>query len=141
MSTTQLIIRYSFFAVIATLCNLGAQRLVFALAPQQINLVLALIFGTGIGLVVKYALDKRWIFNDALRPAAQESRTFSLYTLTGVATTLVFWGSEAGFWWIWQSQTMREVGAIVGLSIGYVVKYFLDRRFVFTDRALAGTGN
>jgi hypothetical protein len=27
---------------------------------------------------------------------------------------------------------MRELGAVIGLTIGYVVKYELDRRFVFT---------
>jgi putative flippase GtrA len=34
---------------------------------------------------------------------------------------------------------MRELGAILGLSVGYVVKYNLDRRFVFTDRQLAAS--
>lgn len=28
---------------------------------------------------------------------------------------------------------MRELGAIMGLSIGYIVKFNLDRRFVFAD--------
>ena len=34
---------------------------------------------------------------------------------------------------------MRELGAVLGLSVGYVVKYFLDRRFVFqnTQKAAA----
>lgn len=131
MSTTQLVLRYGLFAVIATLCNLGAQRLVFALAPETARFWLALLAGTGIGLVVKYVLDKKWIFGHVTRAVSDETKTFSLYTLTGVITTLVFWGMEGGFWWIWQTQTMREVGAIIGLSIGYVVKYNLDRRFVF----------
>lgn len=131
MSTTQLVLRYGFFAVIATLCNLGAQRLVFALAPETARFWLALIAGTGIGLVVKYVLDKKWIFGHVTRAVSDETKTFSLYTLTGIITTLVFWGMEGGFWWIWQTQTMREIGAIIGLSIGYVVKYNLDRRFVF----------
>jgi len=131
VSTTQLVLRYGLFAVIATLCNLGAQRLVFALAPETARFWLALLAGTGIGLVVKYVLDKKWIFGHVTRAVSDETKTFSLYTLTGVITTLVFWGMEGGFWWIWQTQTMREVGAIIGLSIGYVVKYNLDRRFVF----------
>lgn len=134
MSTTSLIFRYGAFAVIATLANLGAQRLTFAYAPEAIRLLTALVSGTGVGLVVKYLLDKKWIFHDEMRPAAQEARTFSLYTLTGVGTTAIFWGMESVFWVIWHSQHMREVGAVIGLSIGYVIKYNLDKRFVFSGR-------
>ena len=135
MSTASLILRYGAFAVIATLANLGAQRLAFAFAPEAIRLLAALVCGTGVGLVVKYLLDKKWIFQDAVRPAAEEARTFSLYTLTGVGTTLIFWGMESAFWAIWQSQHMRELGAVIGLSIGYVIKYNLDKRFVFAGSA------
>ncbi|MEL6702576.1 MAG: GtrA family protein, partial [Pseudomonadota bacterium] len=49
-------------------------------------------------------------------------------------TTMIFWGTETAFWLIWDTDIMRELGAVIGLSIGYVVKYNLDRRFVFTDR-------
>ncbi|MDC1270063.1 GtrA family protein, partial [Amylibacter sp.] len=44
---------------------------------------------------------------------------------------------ETAFWLVWQTYAMRELGAVLGLSIGYVVKYNLDRRFVFTDTELA----
>ena len=32
---------------------------------------------------------------------------------------------------IWQTDLMRELGAVIGLAIGYVVKFQLDKRFVF----------
>lgn len=132
MSTAGLILRYGAFAAIATLANLGAQRAAFALVPEgQLRLATALICGTGVGLVVKYLLDKRWIFHDRLRPAREETRTFSLYTLTGVGTTALFWGTESLFWAVWQTQEMRELGAVLGLTAGYVIKYNLDKRFVF----------
>ncbi len=132
MTTTGLIIRYAGFAGIATLANLGAQRAVFALlAEGQLRLIAALVCGTGVGLVVKYLLDKRWIFFDRMRPIKDETRTFSLYTLTGVGTTALFWGSESLFWVFWQTQHMRELGAVLGLTAGYVIKYNLDKRFVF----------
>ena len=55
----------------------------------------------------------------------------------GIVTTMIFWGFEAGFWYVWRSDMMRVLGEVIGLAIGYVVKYELDRRFVFTpsDRA------
>lgn len=135
MTTGGLILRYGAFAALATLANLGAQRLAFALAPEQVRLLAALVCGTGIGLVVKYLLDKRWIFFAAAQPLLAETRTFSLYTLTGAGTTLLFWGAEAGFWALWQTQTMREAGAVLGLTAGYVIKYNLDKRFVFRRAA------
>ncbi|PCH74939.1 MAG: polysaccharide biosynthesis protein GtrA [Rhodobacteraceae bacterium] len=132
-----LAIRYAAFAAIASVANLATQRLVFAATDLEIRLLIALVAGTGVGLVLKYVLDKKWIFFDAAQPLAAESRKFSLYTLTGIATTLIFWGAEALFWQIWQTQVMRETGAVLGLTAGYFIKYQLDRRFVF---ATAGPG-
>ncbi|MEM9735690.1 MAG: hypothetical protein AAF908_03675, partial [Pseudomonadota bacterium] len=53
--------------VIATLANLGAQWAVHQVVPPEpggagLAYWTALGFGTGVGLVVKYVLDKRWIF-------------------------------------------------------------------------------
>lgn len=126
-----LVIRYALFAVLATVANLATQRLIFAAVDHEIRLFSALVAGTAVGLVLKYVLDKKWIFFDSAQPLAAETRKFSLYTLTGVVTTLIFWGAEALFWWIWQTQFMRETGAVLGLTIGYVIKYNLDRRYVF----------
>lgn len=129
-----LILRYAGFAVLATLANLAVQRLVLAGSGDHgMGLALAIGAGTLVGLVVKYVLDKRWIFADRSRDYA---RSFGLYSLMGVATTAIFWGSETLFWWIWRSDLMRELGAVLGLGIGYVVKYRLDRAFVFKPAPL-----
>ncbi len=130
-----LILRYGLFALLATLANLGAQRLVLWQWSGGAGLVLAIAVGTGVGLVVKYLLDKRWIFFDASTGARAHGERFSRYTLTGVFTTAIFWGMEAAFWWFWQDHMMREVGAVIGLAIGYVVKFQLDKRFVFISPA------
>lgn len=122
-------VRYAVFAAIATLANLGVQRLVLLATGGWY--IAALMAGTLVGLVVKYRLDKRWIFFDDQRGFRSETRTFSLYTLTGVGTTALFWGSETLFWLLGQKQTMREIGAILGLTVGYVIKYNLDYSFVF----------
>lgn len=123
---------YALFAVIATLLNLGAQRVVLAIGETPLFFALAVLTGTGVGLVVKYVLDKRWIFADQATGIAAHRQRFGLYAATGIITTAIFWGMETGFWLIWGTETMRELGAIIGLSIGYVAKYFLDRRFVFS---------
>jgi len=82
--------------------------------------------------VVKYLLDKRWIFADAETGLRAHSRKFSLYSAMGLITTAIFWASETAFWLAFGTHEARELGAVLGLAAGYVVKYQLDKRFVFT---------
>ncbi len=137
MTLQTLILRYAAFAVVATIANLATQRLVLQYGESGLYFAGAVGAGTIVGLVIKYALDKRWIFFDLETGVKNHSRKFSLYTAMGLFTTAIFWGTETAFWLIWQTDLMRELGAVLGLSVGYVVKYNLDRRFVFTDRRLA----
>ena len=133
MNRSVLALRYIAFAVVATAVNLATQRVVMGFADPGDAYYPALMAGTLLGLLVKYLLDKRWIFADPSQGLSAHGRKFSLYTLMGVATTVVFWGTETAFWLGWHTQTAREVGAILGLTVGYFVKYRLDRRFVFTQ--------
>ncbi len=136
MSFRTLVLRYTLFAVLATVANLGAQRAVFGTLGDN-ALIPAILVGTAVGLVLKYILDKRWIFYDLGTGVSDHSRKFSAYTAMGIVTTAIFWGMETAFWLIWHTDLMREVGAVLGLAIGYVVKFNLDRRFVFTDSTLS----
>lgn len=127
---------YALFAAIATGANLGAQAAVHAVVPPAQGATgaaywVALVFGTGVGLVVKYLLDKRWIFDDRSRGLAAHGRRFSLYTLMGVATTAIFWGTQTAFFVAFGTQAALYAGGAGGLGVGYLVKYLLDRRFVF----------
>ena len=133
MSLQTLILRYALFAALATLVNLAAQRVVLSYDASAVGFVVAVLAGTAVGLMLKYLLDKRWIFYDLSTGLKSHGRKFTLYTGLGVFTTMIFWGTETAFWLIWQTDLMREIGATVGLSVGYVIKYKLDRRYVFTD--------
>ena len=134
MNKKRLILLYISFALIATLGNLGAQRISLSLF-EELGLIFAIGMGTLIGLIIKYILDKRWIFGDLTSGISDNSRKFFLYSAMGVSTTLIFWASETLFWLVWHSDFMREIGAVLGLSIGYFIKYHLDRAFVF-DRKI-----
>lgn len=131
MSPAALVLRYALFAVVATVANLATQRAVLAATDGTTGFAAAMLAGTAVGLVVKYLLDKRWIFHDTSSGLRAHGRRFTLYTAMGVATTLVFWASETAFWLVWRTDAMRELGAVLGLAVGYVLKYELDRRFVF----------
>ena len=133
MSTVGLIFRYITFATIASLFNLLIQRLVLSFNSSIWFFALAVGLGTLTGLLLKYLLDKRWIFFDRTECIQVEVRKFGLYTAVGFGTTLIFWSSETFFWLTWGTETMRELGAIIGLSIGYLMKYQIDKRYVFLN--------
>lgn len=139
MTLQTLILRYAGFAVVATIANLATQRGILQLGDTGGHFAAAVGAGTIVGLVIKYVLDKSWIFYDVETGVKNHRRKFTLYTAMGLITTAIFWGTETAFWLIWQTEMMRELGAILGLSVGYVVKYNLDRRFVFTDQQLVAS--
>jgi putative flippase GtrA len=104
------------------------------LIEGNLSYLLALFSGTIIGLVVKFKLDKRWIFFDVSPTRTHEGAQFTLYTAMGLVTTAIFWLTETAAWLATRTTTGREAGAIVGLTIGYWVKYRLDKRYVFTGK-------
>jgi putative flippase GtrA len=121
--------------VVAAAANLAAQRAVLQFGDPATLLPFAIGTGTALGLGVKYLLDQRWIFRDGASGLRAHRDRFSRYTLMGLATTVLFWGIEASFWLVWRSEGMRELGAALGLGLGYWAKYHLDRRFVFVPSA------
>ncbi len=127
----KLVIFYIFFAAVATVANIGAQELLIRAYTGRFDIALSVAFGTGVGLVVKYLLDKRYIFFFRARNAAHDGQTFVLYTVMGLATTVIFWGFEFGFQHLFETKQMRYLGGVIGLAIGYMTKYYLDKRYVF----------
>lgn len=111
--------------------NFGGQESVIRLYQGSYAVTLSMFVGTGVGLLVKYVLDKRFIFRFKAQSTAHDTQTFLLYSLMGVATTVIFWGFEYAFDFIFQTKELRYLGGAIGLAIGYLVKYWLDKRFVF----------
>ena len=130
-ASSKLAINYAIFALIATAANIGAQDLVIRTYSGAFDILASVVVGTGVGLVVKYILDKRYIFRFRAISVAHDTQTFALYTVMGLATTMIFWGFEFGFHQIFETKEMRYLGGAIGLAIGYLTKYHLDKRFVF----------
>jgi putative flippase GtrA len=128
------VIRYIIFAIISTIVNLSFQYISFFVYGGSFSLYIAMFVGTLAGLVVKYILDKKYIFYHTTTTHKENGIKFILYSLMGVFTTVIFWGFEIGFNYIFTNPQAKYVGAIVGLSIGYIIKYFLDKKFVFTEK-------
>ncbi len=126
-------IRYIIFAIISTIVNLFFQWLSFFMYDGFLSLYLAMLVGTLAGLVLKYVLDKKYIFFHETKGTKDNGKKFLLYSLMGVFTTFIFWGFEIGFDFVYEDENAKYLGAVIGLAIGYVVKYNLDKKFVFKD--------
>lgn len=125
-------LRYIIFAVIATVVNVGLQKISFGVYSGYLSIYIAMGIGTIGGLIVKYYLDKKYIFYFVTSNVTEDMTKFLFYSLMGVLTTVIFWGTELAFNALWDHPESKFVGAIVGLSIGYFTKYQLDKKFVFT---------
>lgn len=126
----RLALLYALFCAVAIVVNIGSQDLALWFWPSGIWF--SIFVGTGTGLVVKYVLDKRFIFRFKPQNVGHDGRTFVLYTLMGLVTTAIFWGFEYGFWRGFGTAQMRYLGGVIGLVIGYLAKYHLDKKFVFS---------
>lgn len=131
MSGVHLAMFYIGFAALATAANIGTQFIVFRVLTGTGTLAIAMIAGTCVGLILKYWLDKLWIFNDRETGFEQHAKKFTRYSFIGLGTTAIFWLTELTFAAIGPWEGWRYIGAVIGLSIGYTLKFFADQRFVF----------
>lgn len=123
--------RYVVFAVIAGLSNLATQEAVARMLPAA-PIMVSIAAGTPVGFLVKYLLDKHWVFLDPYDSHITELRKLVLYGIFGVGTTLLFWAVELSFWHIWGTTEAKYIGAAIGLVLGYWTKYVLDNKWVFS---------
>ncbi|MBN1494616.1 GtrA family protein [Candidatus Peregrinibacteria bacterium] len=128
---SKLIIKYSAFALIAIFGNIIVQFMVFNNYTGPYQLLVAMACGTVASLFIKYFLDKKFIFY--FNNKRNNIYNFALYSFNGVFTTLIFWGIETAFYIFLPFGAAKYIGAFIGLCICYVIKYHLDKRFVFVE--------
>lgn len=131
----RLALLYALSAALAIAVNLACQAAVIAAYHGPYAIALSILFGTAAGLPVKYALEKRYIFRFQPASLAHDGAVFVLYSFMGVFTTAIFWSVEYGFQYACGTDLMRYTGGAVGLTIGNIIKYQLDKRYVFVHRA------
>ena len=132
--STRLIVLYALFAGISTAANIGCQALVIWLFTGPYAVQLSIFMGTAAGLPIRYVLEKRHIFGFQADNLAHDGSMFFLYSARGVATTARFWSVEYAFHIVFGTDAMRYLGGVIGLAMGYIIKYQLDKRFVFVSR-------
>ena len=132
-TATRTAVLYTLFAVLSTAINIGSQMLSIWVYEGPFSVEISILVGTAMGLPLRYVLEKRYIFNFTSKNLVHDGKFFVFYSAMGVITTLIFWGTEYAFHLIYDTDFMRYLGGIIGLSIGFYVKYQLDKRYVFVN--------
>jgi putative flippase GtrA len=129
ITATQIFWRYLLFCLLAIIANLGLQAIAHEIVhtPDWFSMGI----GTAGGLVLKYILDKNFIFFAEKTTVVRDFKRFVIYTLFGLLTTFLFWSTEWAFIKLWAHPFSRYCGGVIGLSLGYYIKYNLDRKWVF----------
>ena len=132
-ASARIAILYTLFAVLSIFINIGSQMLSISVYKGHFSVEISILVGTILGLPLRYFLEKRYIFAFTSKNLVHDGKLFVFYSAMGVITTLVFWGTEYAFHLIYDSDLMRYIGGIVGLTIGFFIKYQLDKKYVFVN--------
>jgi putative flippase GtrA len=124
---------YVLFACLSTFINIGSQMLSMLAYKGPYAVEASILVGTAAGLPLRYLLEKRYIFAFKSDNIGHDGRLFILYSFMGVFTTVIFWGTEYAFHLVFSSESMRYLGGVIGLAIGFYVKYRLDKKYVFVN--------
>ncbi len=138
---------YMIFAVVATFVNIGSQFIIKSLLKnipilnnfflnKEITyyFIIQLVIGTGLGFLTKFFLDKIFVFKEKTEGFSKTIKQLIIYGLLALITTAIFWSFEFTFKLVFDFKNSEFVGGIIGLSIGYTVKFLLDKKFVFIQK-------
>ena len=134
-TSTEVALLYITFALFSTIVNIGAQIVTTWLYEGPFYVEISILVGTAVGLPLRYVLEKRYVFVYTSKNVVHDGQLFVVYSGMGVITTLVFWGVEYAFHLVYGSDLMRYLGGILGLSLGFYLKYQLDKKYVFVRDA------
>lgn len=137
MSRGRALTLYVLFAGAAVGLNVLVQRLVFAVYHGPQTIVVAMVVGAGVALTAKYFLDRKWVLG--VRHAADEEEIIK-YAMAGATITLVFFAFQYTIWIFYQTDLARDIGIVLGMAVGYLIKFLIDRKFVFVESRSRGKG-
>ena len=125
---------YTLFAALSTSINIGSQVVSIWVYKGPFFIEISILVGTAAGLPLRYFLEKHYIFAFNSKNLLHDGRLFISYSAMGVITTLIFWGTEYAFHLVYDADIMRYVGGVIGLSIGFYVRYQLNKKYVFVKK-------
>jgi len=125
----KIVFLYSIIVIFASLVNIFFQRMTLEIFPTY--LILAMLMGTGTGVLTKYILDAKYVFKYQAPDLNEHVRVVAKYGFMGLFTTGIFWSIELVFHYFVPIRESAMWGAALGLTLGSAVKYYLDKNYVF----------
>ncbi|MFX0022498.1 MAG: GtrA family protein [Candidatus Hermodarchaeota archaeon] len=97
--------------------------------PFDMSELIGSIVAVGITYIIKFFLDKYIVFKRSGTGSKQTSIEFTKYLGFAILTTL----ENIGIQFLLSNflNTPLEISVVIALGIGYLTKFFLDRKFVF----------
>lgn len=97
--------------------------------PYNMPELIGSIVAVGITYIVKFILDKFVVFKSTAFQLKETSEEFFKYFFFAIITTIENIGIQ--FLMTNVLHTPLEISMVVALSIGYITKFLLDRKYVF----------
>ena len=103
-----------------------------SIEPFNIPELIGSIFAVGITYIIKFFLDKFIVFQKSGTELKETSIEFMKYFGFAILTTI----ENIGIQFLLTNflSTPLEISFIIALSIGYITKFFLDRKWVFLKK-------
>ncbi|MFX1409884.1 MAG: GtrA family protein [Promethearchaeota archaeon] len=108
------------------------QALYCSTDPFNMPELIGSIFAVGITYIIKFFLDKFIVFKMTEKELKETSIEFLKYFGFAILTTIENIGIQ--FFLTNFINTPLEISLIIALSIGYLTKFFLDRKYVFINK-------
>jgi len=115
-------IKYSIYFVIAILINLLFQYLLDLFLKGVFQVYISIAAGIKAGLFIKYFRDKKYIFSFQIITFKTDFLMFVLFSVMGIATTIIFWGTELVFFFYLSFCSAKHIGGLPGFSVAYYIK-------------------
>ncbi|MFX0075010.1 MAG: GtrA family protein [Candidatus Hermodarchaeota archaeon] len=121
-------------AIAPYICStLGSNEIINAIycSTNPVNMpeLIGSIAAVGITYIIKFFLDKYIVFKKSSLKIKETSQEFLKYFGFAILTTI----ENIGIQFIFTNFlfTPLEISFVIALSIGYLTKFFLDRKYVF----------
>ncbi len=92
------------------------------------------LLGVVVSYIVKFILDKFIVFQKKSTNLKQTSKEFIKYFLFAILTTVINLGGQYLLMQVFLLDYL--IAAIPPLAIGYIVKFLLDRKYVFPQKTV-----
>jgi len=131
--------KYMAYSFLTLILNIGIQSITLNITGRSTEaVILAIVVATVVSFVVKFFIDKNIIFKTKKGHQNERRKQVLLYAVFSIGTTLIYILVEMIFHFSFDSADLyekkEEIGAIIGLLMGYSIKYIVDMKITFKEK-------